>query len=159
MNNFFTLKKFFFVIALFSIFTLLGAVFIEYVIGAKPCKLCLYQRYPYVASIFICFFGYNATKQNFWLYLLSFLFLISLILSVYHVGIENNIFPEFSGCTTNNLNIINKEDLLNSFSVILPNCKDANFEILGFSLATINALISGIIVIISLMIIKNEKNK
>ena len=80
-----------------------------------------------IYCIDIYLFFWLQCKKKFLVYLLSFLFLISLILSVYHVGIENNIFPEFSGCTTNNLNIINKEDLLNSLSEILPNCKDVTF--------------------------------
>ena len=33
------------------------------------------------------------------------------------------------------------------------------FKILGFSLATINVLISGLILIISSILIKNEKNR
>ena len=45
-------------ITLFSILTLLilsifSAYFIEYGLGHKPCKLCLYQRYPYFISIFL----------------------------------------------------------------------------------------------------------
>ena len=159
MSRFISLKNFFLFIALISIFTLISAIYIEYVIGAKPCKLCLYQRLPYIVSIFLCFFGYNNLKKNICIYLLSLTFLISLIISGYHVGIENSIFPEFSGCTANNLNIIDKEDLLNSLDKIIPNCKDVTFKVLGLSLATINVFISGLILIISLIIIKNEKNR
>ena len=102
---------------------------------------------------------YTNLKQNLWLYLLSTTFLISLMLSGYHFGIENNFFPEFSGCSASNLNITNKEDLLKSLNEIIPNCKDVTFKILGFSLATINVLISGLIMIISMVILKYEKNR
>ena len=94
-----------------------------------------------------------------WIYFLSLTFLVSLFLSGYHAGIENNIFAEFSGCTANNLNITNKEDLLKSLSENIPNCKDVMFKIFGLSLATINMFISALIVIISLIIIRNEKNR
>ena len=147
------------VFILVSIFTLVSAVYIEFILGAKPCKLCVYQRFPYIIAIFICYFGYTNLKQNLWLYLLSTTFLISLILSGYHFGIENNFFPEFSGCSASNLNITNKEDLLKSLNEIVPNCKDVTFKILGFSLATINVLISGLIMIISTVILKYEKNR
>tara|TARA_A100000164_G_scaffold27176_1_gene21195 strand:+ start:881 stop:1126 length:246 start_codon:yes stop_codon:yes gene_type:complete len=81
------------------------------------------------------------------------------MLSGYHFGIENNFFPEFSGCSANNLDITNKEDLLKTLNKIVPNCKDVTFKILGFSLATINVLISGLIIIISMVILKYEKNR
>ena len=109
--------------------------------------------------IFLCFFGYINSKNPIWIGLLSLTFLVSIILSGYHWGIESNIFPEFSGCTANNLNILDKEELLNSLSEILPNCKDVSFRIFGLSLATINFFISLLIVIISLVVIKNEKNR
>tara|TARA_B100000579_G_scaffold416291_1_gene411706 strand:+ start:69 stop:548 length:480 start_codon:yes stop_codon:yes gene_type:complete len=159
MNNFFNIKNFYFLLALLSICTLISAVYIEYAIGIKPCKLCLYQRLPYIVSIFLCFFGYINSKNPIWIGLLSLTFLVSIILSGYHWGIESNIFPEFSGCTTNNLNILDKEELLNSLSEILPNCKDVSFRIFGLSLATINFFISLLIVLISLVVIKNEKNR
>ncbi len=159
MYKFISTKNFFLIIAIISIFILLGAIFIEYILGIKPCKLCLYQRYPYILSIFFCFFGYSRYNKNIWLYLLCFIFLLSFILSFYHVGIENYIFPEFSGCSANNLDITDKESLLNSLNNFIPNCKDVTYRILGLSLATINVLISGLILIISLIIIKNEKNR
>ena len=159
MNKFLNNKNFYLAIALFSIFTLLSAVYVEYVLGAKPCKLCIYQRIPYVFAIFVCFFGYSNLKNILWIYVLSLTFLSSFLLSGYHTGIENNIFAEFSGCTANNLNITNKEDLLKSLSENTPNCKDVMFRIFGLSLATINMFISALIVIISLVIIRHEKNR
>ena len=40
---------------------------------------------------------------------LIIIFLISIVISAYHVGIENNIFPEFSGCTVDNINIMTQK--------------------------------------------------
>ncbi len=81
------------------------------------------------------------------------------MISGYHVGIENNIFKEFSGCTGNNLNIINKTELLESLSNSMPNCKTVTFKILGLSLATINFIISIVIIFISIKYFINEKNR
>tara|TARA_Y100001970_G_scaffold293737_1_gene442740 strand:+ start:664 stop:1143 length:480 start_codon:yes stop_codon:yes gene_type:complete len=159
MNKFLNIKGFYFATAILSFFILLSAFYIEYVLGAEVCRLCLYQRIPYLIAIFICFLGYNNSKKIIWIYLLTITFLSSLILSGYHFGIENNIFPEFSGCKTDNLSIINKEDLLNSLNKIMPNCKDITFRIFGLSLATINIFISGFIMTICIVFIKNEKNK
>ena len=152
------IKKFYLFILAICLFSLVSVVYIEYILEERPCKLCLYERIPYLISIFICFFGFNYSKNFFWLYLLILTFTISSILSGYHVGIENNIFQEFSGCTNNNLTITNKSDLLNSLSSSLPNCKAVNYKIFGLSLATINLMISLIIVVLSIKTIKYEKN-
>ena len=159
MQKILTIKKFYLVIFLISIISLLGAVFIENVLEQSPCRLCLYQRIPYLISIFICFFGFNYYKNFLWMYLLLILFIISTILSGYHVGIENGIFEEFSGCTSENINITNKLDLLNNLKKTMPSCKNVDFKIFGLSLATINLIISLIISAISIKIIKYEKNK
>ena len=152
-----TVKKFYIFILFFSIVSLLGAVYIEYILQEKPCKLCLYQRIPYLAAIFISFFGYNFNKNLLWLYLLLIIFIVSIFLSGYHTGIENNIFNEYSGCSVDNLNLTNKTELLNSLKNSLPNCKDVNFRIFGLSLATLNFIISIIISVFIVNKIINEK--
>ena len=44
------------IILFFSIFALAGAFFIEYILGHKPCNLCLFERKPYILAInLICF--------------------------------------------------------------------------------------------------------
>ena len=159
MNKLLKLKSLYLLITAISIFTLLSAVYIEYILGVKPCILCLYQRVPYIIAIFFCFYGYYNLKNKLWIYLLVITFLLSAILSGYHVGIENNIFKEFSGCTSNNTDIIDKDKLLKSLKETQPNCKDVTFKLLGFSLATINIFLSIIIVILIIKTIKNEKNR
>ena len=159
MKKILTIKKFYFLIFLISIINLLGAIFIENVLEQSPCKLCLYQRIPYLISIFICFFGFNYYKNFLWMYLLLILFIISAILAGYHVGIENSIFEEFSGCTSENTNITDKLDLLNTLKKTMPSCKNVDFKLFGLSLATINLIISLIISAIGIKIIKYEKNK
>ena len=36
---------------IFSTFAILFAFFVEYVLGHKPCNLCLLQRVPYILTI------------------------------------------------------------------------------------------------------------
>ena len=159
MKKILEIKKFYSLVLFICIISLVSAVYIEYIMQQKPCKLCIYQRLPYLVAIFICFFGYNFYKNFLWIYLLILTFVISTILSGYHVGIENNIFSEFSGCRNNSLDITDKSKILESLSNNLPGCKDVNFRIFGLSLATINFVISIIISAISILIIKNEKNR
>ena len=159
MKNIYSIKNYYLIILITCIASLLSAIYIENILNVRPCTLCLYQRVPYIISIFICFLGYNYHKNLYWLVLLIIIFIISSFLSGYHVGIENNIFKEFSGCTGNNLNITNKLKLLESLSNLMPNCKEVNFRMLGLSLATINFIISIVISSIGIKYYINEKDK
>ena len=154
-----SVKNYYLIILFTCLMSLLSAIYIEYVLIIKPCTLCLYQRIPYIMAIFVCFFGYNYSKNLIWLLMLIITFIISTLISGYHIGIENNVFKEFSGCTGNNLGITNKLDLLESLNNSMPNCKTINFKIMGFSLATINFIISIVISFISTMYFINEKNR
>ena len=150
---------FYLTILFISFFTILLALYIEHILYVPACKLCLYQRIPYILSTIICFFGYFFSNNKIWLYLLIVTFLSSVALSGYHLGIEINIFTEFSGCTNENLNIIDKTELLQSLNNFLPNCKDVNFKIFGLSLATINFILSIALISITIRHLYNEKNK
>ena len=158
MNIFLNKKNFYLLILFYSLFAILFALYIEYVLGYKACKLCLYQRIPYVIAIFISFAGYNYFKNEKILILIIITFSISVLISGYHYGIENNIFDEFSGCSTNSIGIISKKELLDSLSNNITNCKDVNFKIMGQSLAAINFFISLLITIYSLRTLVYEKN-
>jgi len=158
MNIFLNKKKFYLFILFYSLLAIFFALYVEHVLEYKPCKLCLYQRVPYIVAIFISFVGYNYFKNDKILILIVVIFLISVLISGYHYGIENNIFEEFSGCTASTLEIIDKSELLKSLNDSVPSCKDVNFKLFGISLAGINFLLSLLIVIYSLRILAYEKN-
>ena len=159
MNTVFEIKKFYITIFVVSLLSLLIALYIEFFLGYEPCKLCIYQRIPYLIAIFLTFLGISYSKNFVWLYALLLIFFSSFLLSGYHLGIEQEIFEEFSGCTGNSLDIIDKNELLNLLNSQLNSCKNVDFRIFGLSLATINFLLSFIIFILIIKVIKNEKNK
>ena len=158
MNIFLNKKKFYLFILFYSLLAIFFALYVEHVLGYKPCKLCLYQRVPYIVAIFISFVGYNYFKNDKILIIIVVIFSISVLISGYHYGIENNIFEEFSGCTASTLEIIDKSELLKSLNDNVSSCKDVNFKLFGISLAGINFLLSLLIVIYSLKILVYEKN-
>ena len=155
-------KKFELNIILFlSIFALAGAFFIEYILGHKPCNLCLIQRVPYilVIALVILVSIFKNFEKNVFL-LLSIIFLLAALLAFYHFGIEQGFIEESAVCNTEqNSNNLTKEDLLKELNNTRISCKDVDFKIFGFSLATINAFISLIFSIIAFRIFINyEKN-
>ena len=159
MNIFVKRKNFYLLIFIFSMLAIFFALYVEYYLQYKPCKLCLYQRIPYIIAIFISFVGYNYYKNDKIIILIIVVFTISFLISGYHYGIENNFFEEFSGCSTQTLDITDKSELLKSLSNTITSCKDVNFKIMGQSLAGINSLLSLLILIYSLKIFIYEKNK
>ena len=158
MNILLNKKNFYLFVLFYSLLAIFFALYVEYILGYKACKLCLYQRVPYIIAIFISFIGYNYFKNDKILILVAIIFLISVLISGYHYGIENNIFKEFSGCATNSLEVVDKTELLKSLSDNIISCKDANFKLFGISLAGINLLFSLLIIIYSLRTLFYEKN-
>ena len=159
MNKIFEIKNFYTIIFIVALLSLLIALYIEFFLGYQPCKLCIYQRIPYLIAIFLTFLGISYSKNLIWLYTLLLVFFSSFLLSGYHLGIEQEIFKEFSGCTGNSINIIDKNELLKLFNTEINSCKNVDFRIFGLSLATINFLLSFVIFILILNVINNEKNK
>jgi len=149
------------IVLVVSLISIISAYFIEYVLGHQPCNLCLIERIPYILSIILIIFNYLTKNQLFIILLLILIFSFSLILSMYHFGIEQGFFDESAVCGLNDTSeIISKEELLKQLQVKSISCKDVTFRIFGFSLTTFNIILSLIIVVSLIKIFKNyEKFK
>ena len=158
MNIFLNKKSFYLFILFYSLFAIFFALYVEHFLGYKACKLCLYQRIPYLVAIFISFLGYNYLKNDKILILIIVIFSVSFFISGYHYGIENNFFEEFSGCTAKSLGTTDKQEILKSLNDNITSCKDVNFKLFGISLAGINLLLSLLIVAYSIRTLIYEKN-
>ena len=147
MNNKFILKS----ILLISIFSLLAAYFIEYILNYKPCNLCIFERIPYFASsILIVLNLYSKRFEKFTFGILSIIFAIGAIISFYHFGIEQGFFEESFVCISDDkINNLAKEDLLKSLQKTTVSCKQVDFKLFGLSLATINTFLSIVLSVIS----------
>ena len=149
-------------ILVFSIFAILAAYFIQYILGHQPCSLCLIERIPYIFSIIIisiCLFTQKFERAT--LVILSLTFFILALLSFYHFGIEQGFIKESLVCDLNSSNHeLSKEALLNQLKEMPISCKDVTFMVFGLSLATFNIFIS---LTLSAITMKNflsyEKNK
>ena len=149
-------------ILIFSVFALIAAYFIQYILGHKPCNLCLIERLPYISSIILTLLSLILKKfEKIIFILLALIFISATIISFYHFGIEQGFFQESLVCSSDNeINNLNKEDLLKELQKGTISCKDVNFRLFGLSLATINTIISFILSVITFKIFFNyEKNK
>jgi disulfide bond formation protein DsbB len=149
-------------ILLFSIFALLTAYFIQYVLDHQPCNLCLIERVPYILTIIIITLTLIFKKfEKICLIILALVFVSAMFISIYHFGIEQGFIKESLVCDLRNKSGgLTTEDLLKELKEKTISCKDVTFKIFGLSLATINSIISLILSIIITKIFFNyEKNK
>ena len=149
-------------VLIFSIFSLITAYFIEYILGHKPCNLCSIERIPYLASTILIslIFIFNKYEKTISL-IVALLFAFGAIVSFYHFGIEQGFFDESLVCNiVSNSEALSPEDLLKELKKNTVSCKDVTFAIFGLSLATLNTIISLIISAIMLRIFINyDKNR
>ena len=149
-------------ILIISLLSIISAYFIEYFLWCQPCILCLIERIPYGLSIILIILNYTFRKnEQFIILLLILVFAFSFIISFYHFGIEQNFFEESAVCGLKNASdIISKEELLKQLQLKTISCKDVTFRIFGFSLTTINIIISLFLTILLTKILINyEKLK
>ncbi|MFL2903271.1 MAG: disulfide bond formation protein B [Candidatus Pelagibacter sp.] len=155
-------KNFFKITFLVSLFALISAYFIEYVLGHQPCNLCLIERIPYMGALIIIIINYKFNHlEKYLILLLIFVFLAGTLISLYHLGIEQGFIKESLLCDLKNSSkILTKEEILQQLQEKIISCKDVTFKIFGFSLTTLNIVISLLITIILTKIyLSYEKNK
>ena len=143
-------KKFLLLTFLISLFALISAYFIEYILGYQPCNLCLIERIPYMIALIIITINYKFNHlEKYLILLLVFVFLASTLISLYHLGIEQGFIKESLVCDLKNSSkILSKEEILQQLQQKIVSCKDVTFKILGFSLTTLNIIISLLVTIV-----------
>ena len=150
------------IIFLVSIIVLVSAFFIEYILGHQPCNLCLLERFPYLLAIIIILFNFKFGQfEKFFILLLTIIFLVGTIMSIYHLGIELGFIKESLVCDLKSgSNLLSKEEILKQLQEKNVSCKDVTFKIFNFSLTTLNTLISLLItIVLTKEYLSYEKNK
>jgi len=123
---------------------LLGALAFQYLGGLAPCEMCIWQRWPHGASILLGLGGgllvaSGVLPQNL-SRMLAVLAIIALAISgaigVFHAGVEWKLWPGPTACT----GIGYVPGAEGPFQVV--RCDEAQWRLLGISLAGYNAIIS-----------------
>jgi disulfide bond formation protein DsbB len=131
--------------------TIGGAWFTELVLGWAPCKLCLWQRWPYYTALPLIAFAWviagplqlpKAARPAF--AMVAAIFMISTALGVHHAGVEYGWWAGPADCggrvTQGPANVGDLINAMNKTKIV--SCTEASFKILGLSLAGWNAVIS-----------------
>ena len=151
------IKNMFIVIFSLSFFSLAAALYIEYILGIKPCILCIYQRVPYAIALLISVCAFFINNKKILLVILALTFILSALISGYHVSIEKGFIEPIFSCTSDNINLLEKKEILKSLNNIQPNCKDVDFSLFGISLATLNLINSFVLTVVIVYTLKYAK--
>lgn len=130
--------------------TILGALFIEHVLGVKPCELCLKQRIPYYAGVPLAVVvavaaarGRGGLRPAAGLCLVALVFAVGAIMGGYHAGVEWGLWAGPSDCTGAIAKPAAMTDFLKQLETVkVVRCDEVAMRILGLSLAAWNAVIA-----------------
>ena len=153
-------KNIFYLAVLFSIFAILSAFFMQYVLGHAPCKLCTYQRIPYyiivLIGLFTLFFPKIIRLTSF---LLIFLLLAEFLVSNYHTLSTFEVIS-YSGCQSaeipSDINVLKEALMSDTLNV---NCSNANLKYFGIPLSIYNSFFSLMFLIVIVFYVYKEKNQ
>ena len=136
-------KYWFYIVSLLSAIALASALIAEFYFNLAPCDMCLKQREPYYIIILgFIFIAILRWQTRIWFYLgVQLISIYGLFYSLWHVGIENQLLPGPSGCSSklnSTDNILSLKEQILAKPVI--NCEDIAWSIFGLSAATIDSM-------------------
>lgn len=126
--------------------TIAGALASQYVFGLVPCKLCLWQRWPYYVGVPLALATVLLPRdgqRRLGLGCLALLFLAGAGLGAYHAGAEWVLWSGPSDCGGGASGPASAADLLQTLNTIrVVSCTEAAWRFMDISLAGWNTLIS-----------------
>jgi disulfide bond formation protein DsbB len=126
----------------------LGTAFLfQHVGGLEPCILCIYERYPYGAAILLSGLALIFARRTGIVRLLvgatGAVFIASVVLALYHVGVEQEIFVGPTGCQSPVGHVESLEELRDLIvNRPIVRCDKPAWIFLGLSMAAWNAVAS-----------------
>jgi disulfide bond formation protein DsbB len=127
-----------------------AALFAQYVGGLRPCELCHWQRYPYVATIVLgllaLLLARNAALGRYvgaLIGLAGVVFLAGAGIAVFHIGVEQHWWQGTSACGQTLGQAQSIEDLRRALlAQPVVRCDQVAWSFLGLSMAGYNFLLS-----------------
>lgn len=121
---------------------LLGALAFQYIADMAPCKLCVYQRWPHVVAV-ICGVLLLIAPLRLLAGIGALAALNTAMIGAYHVGVEQKWWEGPNSCTSQPIDGMSTEALLDQIMAApIVRCDEIPWEMFGISMAGWNALIS-----------------
>ena len=125
-----------------SLGLLLGAYAFEYLGNLKPCKMCLWQRWPHIVAILIGTLIIY-TKSTLLMRIVGLILLVGALIAFYHAGVELKLWEGPSTCTSGSINNLSSTELMNKIlQAPIIRCDEIQWSFAGLSMATWNGIFS-----------------
>jgi len=121
---------------------LAGAYIGEFVFGLYPCEMCWWQRYPHFVAIGLALIGFIAPPRKLWIALAALAVLVSGLIGGFHAGVEYGWWEGLTACGNAAAGGAGGDPLAAVLNAPLVRCDEAQWSLLGISLAGWNFLIS-----------------
>lgn len=150
----------------FLSFTALGIAFAsEAILGLEPCRLCIYQRWPFALGILLGLVGFFLSYKRIILGITSINFFVNSSIAFYHTGVEQKWWvSHFEGCAVFFPEDTKEQSFFeNLMSTPMARCDEIPWQdpIFGFSMANYNILLCfgiGLICLTSIFYVKPESD-
>ena len=125
-----------------SLALLLGAYAFEFLGNLKPCKMCLWQRWPHIAAIFIGILIFY-TKSILLMRIASLIILAGAVVAFYHMGVELQWWDGPTACTSGSIANLSSTELMNKIlQAPIIRCDEIQWSFAGLSMAAWNGIFS-----------------
>ncbi|CAN5365158.1 disulfide bond formation protein B [soil metagenome] len=127
-------------------FLLGGALVSQYGFGLHPCEMCMWQRWPHAAAIFIALAAIALPGRPQVSRICTLLAALAIAISggigLFHAGVEYGWWQGLTACSTTPVGG-STQDILNSIMATpLTRCDVAPWSLFGISLAGYNGILS-----------------
>ncbi|WP_298724016.1 disulfide bond formation protein B [uncultured Ferrovibrio sp.] len=135
-------------VAAASVASLAFAFIAQYGFGLAPCELCIWQRWPYTASILL---GLAALLMPRWrgplLVLAALSFATGASIAIFHVGVEEKWWQGLASCGGAPTPKTLEELRAQLMTAPVVRCDEAAFRFLGLSMAGWNVIWAGLLAV------------
>ncbi len=129
-----------------SVAALAAAFFAQYVAGLEPCPLCVWQRYPYGATLLLGAAVLSAAERGRWpaplIALAGAAFAADAAIAFYHVGVEEGWYEGLAACAAGGGTPATVEQLRAQLldAPPPPRCDEGAWSLFGVSMAGSNMM-------------------
>jgi disulfide bond formation protein DsbB len=146
-----------------SLILLGGALAFQYLGGLAPCEMCIWQRWPHGFSIAAGFVGGMLVRSDLlpasWAKYLAAAAIAGLVISgaigVFHAGVEWKFWPGPSACT--GFGYVPGQEDFKPLQIV--RCDEAQWRLLGLSLAGYNAIFSFVAAAIAALVLRGSGSR
>lgn len=123
---------------------LLGGAYVsQYGFGLFPCEMCWWQRYPHFTAIVLALLAFALPRARWPVVLAALAIGVSGLIGLFHAGVEYHWWQGFTACTST-VSLTGADPLAAILNAPMIRCDQAQWTLLGISLAGFNFLFSGL---------------